>query len=208
MLLEITLQGEIINEWPVFGQDPWERFSGKTDYRKVSTTKPHQCHPNYVFKIGKDIWATRCLQKDAICLTKAKLRINTGDEFVHDGVVFNGSIYFTQVTGHITVVNIHNHEVQHMHNLNKMIKTNLPLGWCRGIKVLDHDKVIVGFTRKRPIRKRDGDGNEIWEGEYGVLPTIIACFDLKNEKQLWEQQLEDYGMNAIYSIHSENESIL
>lgn len=82
----------------------------------------------------------------------------------------------------------------------------MPLGWCRGIKVLDDDKVVVGFTRIRPTLKKAPDGNRVWEGQYGVLPTRIACYDLKKGKLLWEQQLEDHGMNAIYSIHSESEA--
>ncbi|WP_342045383.1 hypothetical protein [Bacillus sp. OTU530] len=193
-----------MNEWNVLGNNPWEQFFRKTDYRKIPTTKPHQSHPNYVFEIGNDIWVTRCLQKDAICLTKSNRIINIGRELVHDGVVFGESIYFTQVDGHVVVVDIHNHEVIQVHNLNKMTDTNMPLGWCRGIKIIDHDKVIVGFTRIRPIKKTRPDGEVLWEGGYGVLPTRIVCYDLKNGKQLWEQQLEDYGMNAIYSIHSES----
>jgi hypothetical protein len=55
------------------------------------------------------------------------------------------------------------------------------------------------------VRKTAPDGKVFWEGEYGVLPTRIACYDLKNEKLLWEQQLENYDMNAIYSIHSATE---
>jgi hypothetical protein len=205
MVLEVSLTGEIVNEWNVLGGHAWDRFFRHIDYRKEATTKPHQSHPNYVFKLNDEIWATRCLQKDAICLTNFNRRIDIGSALVHDGVLFGESLYFTQVDGQVVKVDVHNHEVKQSYNLNKITNTNTPLGWCRGIKVLDHDKVIVGFTRIRPVRKIAPDGKVSWEGEYGVLPTRIACFDLKNETLLWEQSLEDYDMNAIYSIHSMDE---
>ena len=205
MVLEVSLTGEIINEWNVLGGNAWERFSQNIDYRKVATTKPHLSHPNYVFHINDDIWVTRCLQKDAICLTNFNKRIDIGTALIHDGIIFGDALYFTQVDGHVVKVGLFNHEAKQTYNLNKMTNKNTPLGWCRGIKVIDSDKVIVGFTRIRPVRKTTPEGKVLWEGEYGVLPTRIACYDLKNEKLLWEQQLEEYDMNAIYSIHSANE---
>lgn len=205
MVMELSPLGKVVKVWNVLGEDPWGKFSKFKDYRKVKTTKPHSSHPNYVFTIGEDIWATRCLQMDAICLTKPDQRMDIGRALVHDGVLFGESVYFTQVDGHVVVVNINNHEEMQVHDLNKMTNADTSLGWCRGIKVLNEDKVIVGFTRIRPVRKIDSEGNEFWEGQYGVLPTRIACYDLKKGILLWEQELEEYDMNAIYSIHSEVE---
>lgn len=201
MVLEITPIGKILNEWHVFGENIWRKFSRTIDYRKVATTKPHQSHPNFVFQIGKDIWATRCLQEDAICLTEPKKQIQIGGEKVHDGIVFGDSIYFTQVNGQVVRVDIHTLRVKQVFNLNNYTNTNKNLGWCRGINVLDEHKVIVGFSRIRPSKKFKEDGTIIMEGEYGSLPTRIACYDLKHGKLLWEQQLEEYNLNAIYSIH-------
>ncbi|MGE5138180.1 MAG: hypothetical protein ACM3JD_01850, partial [Rudaea sp.] len=65
MVLEITFQGEILRTWNVLGEDPWGRFSQSVDYRGLST-KPHRAHPNYVFYVGDEIWATRFHQGDAI----------------------------------------------------------------------------------------------------------------------------------------------
>lgn len=98
MVLELSPQGKILNEWSVIGGNPWERFSRKKDYRKVPSTNPHHSHPNYVFKIGNEIWVTRCLQMDAVCLTKPNQRINIGRALVHDGVVFGESIYLPKLT--------------------------------------------------------------------------------------------------------------
>ncbi|SIS02172.1 hypothetical protein SAMN05878482_109110 [Peribacillus simplex] len=67
------------------------------------------------------------------------------------------------------------------------------------------NQVLEGFTRIRPLKKLGVDGTISWEGQTGVLPTRIACYDLNIGKLLWEQQVEEYDMNAIYSIHSENE---
>lgn len=201
MVLEISPQGKVLKEWHVFGGDIWKKFSRTIDYRKVPTTKPHQSHPNFVFQIGKDIWATRCLQEDAICLTKPDQQIKIGGEKVHDGIVFGDSIYFTQVNGQVVKVNIHTLKVEQIFNLNNFTNTSKNLGWCRGINVLEEHKVIVGFTRIRPSKKYQSDGTVISEGGYGILPTRIACYDLKNGKLLWEQKLEDYDLNAIYSIH-------
>lgn len=205
MVLEVSPVGKVVNTWNVLGDDPWEKFSLRKDYRRVQTTKPHGSHPNYVFKIGEEVWVTRCLQKDAISLTNPNQRIDIGGALVHDGVVHGESIYFTQVDGHVVVVDIHNHQDKKVHDLNKITNADTPLGWCRGITVLNEDMVIVGFTRIRPVRTIDTDGNEFWEGDYGVIPTRISCYDLKNGILLWEQELEEYGMNAIYSIHGEDE---
>lgn len=98
------------------------------DYRKVFTTKPHQSHPNFVFHIGKNIWTTRCLQKDAICLTRPNQQIQIGGEKVHDGIVFGGSIYFTQVNGQVVTVDIHTLRVKKVFNLNNCTNTSNNLG--------------------------------------------------------------------------------
>lgn len=202
MVSEVLITGEILNEWNVIGEDTWKRFSHSIDYRKVPTTKPHQSHPNYVFQLGEDVWVTRCLQQDAICLTKPNQQIKIGSAYVHDGIVVGDLIYFTQVNGQIVTVDIHTLQVKQVVDLNKITNTSKQLGWCRGIKVVDDHRVIVGFTRIRPSKKIQKDGTFVWEGQYGMLPTRIACYDLKQGKHLWDQQLEDYGMNAIYSIHN------
>ncbi|MEW4152450.1 hypothetical protein Q0N88_20405 [Bacillus thuringiensis] len=67
MVVEANFRGQILNAWNVVnGLLLDEPFRLQVDYRKLQTTKPHTSHPNYVFKIGKEVWVTRCLQKDAI----------------------------------------------------------------------------------------------------------------------------------------------
>ncbi len=31
------------------GKETWHRFSAEIDYRKVHSTRPHDCHPNHIF---------------------------------------------------------------------------------------------------------------------------------------------------------------
>jgi outer membrane protein assembly factor BamB len=204
MVVEVTANGTILREWNVLGQNPWERFSHNIDYRKVHTTKPHYSHPNYVFQIGKDIWATRCLQQDAICLTRPQQQIEIGGSLIHDGVLVRDTIYFTKVIGHVVTVDINTLKVKQVFNLNEMTSVRKPLGWCRGIKVLNKHTVIVGFTRLRPTIQ-EVNGQFIEEGWFDTLPTRIVCYNLTKGKLLWEHSLEPYGLNAVFSIHSENE---
>ena len=74
-------------EWGVIeGEGPWDRFDPAVDYRLVRTTKPHHAHPNHVFQIGDEVWATRFEQRDAVSLTQPGRRIAIDLERPHDGL--------------------------------------------------------------------------------------------------------------------------
>ena len=217
MVVEISPEGETINEWSVLDQDVWERFSRDIDYRKVLSTKPHQAHPNFVFMIGDDVWATRCDLKDAICLTDRSKRIDLNSknerpvQYVHDGVASSGRLYFTSVDGNILIADPDRLTVTETVNIGEILNYDYPLGWCRGIKVLDEDRVIVGFSRLRSTKLKDkvswakaqvkkaiGVGD--YEQSLPLLPTRICCLDLKARRMEWELDLESYGMNAVFSV--------
>lgn len=200
MVVEIEPSGKVIHEWGVI-DDPWKRFSREVDYRKIPSTKPHKSHPNYVFTINDDIFVTRCHQHDAICLTDSEKKIQVGTGYIHDGLVYGDSIYFTQVNGHVIVVDKNTLKVKEKYNLNRMTPGNQPPGWTRGIHVLDERKIIVGFSRIRPSRKTGPDGKIMKNGGFGVKPTRFSCYDVKNEELLWELPVEQFGLNAIFSIH-------
>lgn len=214
MVVEVTPLGEVLREWNVLGQDPWDRFSRQTDYRQVLTTKPHLAHPNYVFQIGKDIWVTRFEQRDAICLTQTHPQrcIEIGVERPHDGNLYEEYVYFTTVDGHIVVANLNNGQVEQIVDLNEISETNgRILGWCRGLHILDRDHVIVGFSRLRPTKFRE---NLRWarhrlglHKSAGNLPTRIALYNLKQHKLCWEQNLEEAEMSVIFSIHPVGEQM-
>jgi outer membrane protein assembly factor BamB len=201
MVVELDLKGNVINLWNVMGGGPWSRFDPDTDYRKITTTKPHMSHPNFVFELNGEVWVTRCLQKDAICLTDRQKRIDIGRQLIHDGVVYNGKIYFTQVDGRIVIVNASTLKVEREVNLVEISRHNEKIGWCRGIKPLSEELILIGFSRIRPSSKKRADGSTYYVGDYGVMPTRLACYNIKSNTLLWEKNLEEQNMNVIYSIH-------
>jgi len=205
MVMMISPTGEVLQEWNVLGEDPWRRFSPAVDYRKVASTKPHLSHPNYLFYIGEEIWVTRFYQRDAICLTSPGKRIGIATEAPHDGIVYEGKVYFTTVDGHIVIANTDTLEVERVLDLNEWNKTEKVLGWCRGLAVLDRDHIIVGFTRLRDTEWRD---NLRWvqykvglRDSLGTPPTRISLYDIHRGRLCWECDLEECGQNTVFSIH-------
>jgi len=204
MVIKITPQGETVAEWSVLDEAPWTRFSSSTDYRKVATTKPHVSHPNFVFELEDEVWATRAHQRDAVCLSRSEKRIPMDGETPHDGLVCGGKIYFTSVDGKVVIVNRRALCIDHIVDLRRIQdndKEVLP-AWCRGLLPVDERRMWVGFTR---IRKTIFTENIRWvktilrEGTI-VKPTHIALYDLVSQQCLQEINLEPYGMNSLFSI--------
>lgn len=211
MVLEMTAQGELVKEWSALPEtDLWERFSRETDYRKVPTTKPHQAHPNYVFFLGDDIWCTRFVQKDALCLNKPHLRIPIDVASVHDGLVTEEAIYFTTVNGHVIIVDRAELKVRDVVDLSEIKTGYKKLGWCRGLAMISPGQFLVGFSRLRPTK---WTGNLKWF-THGVRelkslfrqPARISLYDVHQKQLLWEFSLHDYGMSTVFSIHPDIDS--
>ncbi len=198
MVLETTMEGKILRVWNVLGEDPWERFSRDIDYRKIASTKPHRAHPNHVFYIDGEPWATRFQQKDAICLTDPSLRISLDVEKVHDGVVYGEHIYFTAVNGNVLIANTKTLKVEEIIDLNTIQKEDTLLGWCRSILV-NGENAWVGFSRIRPTKIRENVG-WIVHGFKRVFPTHITLYDFKARRMIREISLEDHRMGAIFGI--------
>jgi hypothetical protein len=208
-VLELSETGETIREWDLSGQGLWTRFDSNTDYRKIASTQPHLVHPNFVFLQDDQVWVTRLEQRDAFRLVPFGARIPIDLERPHDGIVVDNKVYFTTVDGHVVRADLPRGRVEAVFNLAQLFSTNHPLGWCRGLKVLDHDRVIVGFSRLRPTRlqrnihwavrklKSAGGAEAI---KWDAFPTRIACLDLARGRIFWETNLECYGMNAVFSI--------
>jgi hypothetical protein len=199
MVVEFTLQGQIVRLWNVLGGDPWERFSPTVDYRKVASTKPHQSHPNFVFHLGDEIWVTRGQQRDAVCLTHPGRRIDIAVQFPHDGFVYNDKVYFTTVDGNIVIVDSATLRVEEIVDL-KIINNERKalLGWCRGLMPLDERRFWVGFTRVRKTRFKE---NVLWVKHVFreiEMPTHIALYDLTARKCLQEIDLEKLGLNVVF----------
>lgn len=200
MVVEITMDGQIVREWSVLGQDLWSRFSRDIDYRKVPTTKPHQSHPNHVFQLGGELWVTRCFQKDAICLTKPGERIDVAVERPHDGYLFADSVYFTTVNGHIVVVDQKTLKTKQVYNLNEMHpEPSHVLGWCRGLLPIDRRFIWVGFTRVRPTLFKE---NLAWirNNASRHKASHIALYDLEKRECVQEIALEPHGIGVVFSL--------
>jgi hypothetical protein len=206
MVVKITPQGETLEEWSVIGEPPWTRFSRSIDYRKVGSTKPHVAHPNFVFELDDEVWATRAFKRDAICLNRPGKRISMEGEMPHDGLVCGDQIFFTGIDGKVVVVDRRTLQVCRMIDLRKIQDKDrevLP-AWCRGLLPIDERRMWVGFSR---IRKTIFTENVRWvktilrEGTI-VRPTHIALFDLVAHECVREIELEPYGMNGIYGIFS------
>jgi hypothetical protein len=197
MVVEVTPQGEIVEALSTLGEDPWAGFDRTVDYRKIDT-KPHRAHPNYVFYLGEEVWATRFEQGDAISLSPAGRSVDVSSERIHDGLLHEGRIYFTTVDGKIVVVDAHSLERLETIDLTGFHRDRSLLGWCRGILV-DGDRLWVGFSRIRPTRFRANVG---WasRGFRHSKPTHIACYDLARRECLTEIDLEPAGLSALYSI--------
>ena len=197
-VLELSMEGDVLHRWNVLGEDPWERFSPEIDYRRVRTTKPHLAHPNFVFSVGDDVWATRFEKRDAVCLTTPGRRIDIGIERVHDGLVHNGLVYFTTVDGHIVVADPERGEVVEVIDLNEMHSGEYQLGWCRGI-AFEGDRIWVGFSRIRPTKFRENVG-WVMRGFKRDLGTHVACYDLTERRLLREILVEPFGLSAVFGI--------
>ncbi len=197
-LVEITMEGDVINRWHVLGGDPWSRFSREVDYRKVASTKPYESHPNHVFELGDEIWVTRFKQMDAVSIKDPSRRIDIGVERVHDGFVYGDRVYFTAVNGSIAIADTESLEVVEVVDLTEIGDERAQLGWCRGIHV-DEDGVWVGFSRLRPTAIRE---NVAWVkgGFRKSVGTHIARYDLESRTLLQRVPVEDHGLNAVFSI--------
>ncbi len=204
-VVEVTTDGEMLREWSVLGENTWDRFSKDIDYRKVLTTKPHRSHPNHVFELDGEYWVTRLLQKDAICLTATHAPIPISPHPVHDGLVRNGQLSFTAVSGRVIQFNAETKTLLRDVELDTIIDSEMPLGWCRGLEVVDEDRVIVGFSRLRPTKYRQNLNwlkRQLGGGGWGLQPTRAALFDLRRKRLCDQWDLERGGLNTIFSIHA------
>lgn len=203
MVLEVFRDGTIGREWSAVDVDIWSRFSRDVDYRKIRSTKPHLAHPNFVFAHEAQLWTTRFNQRDAICLTKELDPITIGFAGPHDGVRHDTGIYFTTVDGHIVEIDAQTLKARRSIDLNEIEERTAPLGWCRGVYVVDQ-LAWVGFSRLRQTRLRQ---NVRWvkrgfraRSSYETRPTRLAAYDLERRVLVDEINLEPYDFNAVFSI--------
>jgi hypothetical protein len=202
---ELAPDGTPIRLVSVLNESVWDRFSPDVDYRKVPTLKPHRAHPNFVFFLDGEPWVTRFHQRDAVPLyPKGQAKISLGTEGVHDGHVDGKHVYFTTVDGHVLRLDLASGAIQSFDLNSIRHHRDRPLGWCRGILPVGQH-VWVGFTRIRYTSLRQ---NIDWvrrgfrdADRYAPAPTRIARYDLQNRALIDEINLEDAGLNTVFSIH-------
>jgi hypothetical protein len=201
LVVELTPEGKLLREWSAVGEDPWTRFSRETDYRRVPSTKPYKAHPNFVFRLGDDLWVSRADLKDAVCLTHAGPRIAIDIQCVHDGLLFGNRIYFTTIDGNVAMVDQNSLQLVEAIDLKTIDNDEgAALGFCRGVLPLDEKRAWVGFTRFRQTKFKE---KVAWVKQgFNDLrrPTHIALYDLAARKRLRDIDLEPYGMNAVFNI--------
>lgn len=203
-VLGFDFNGHLVSSQHASNDDLWFRRSSTIDYRKIASTKPHDNHPNFVFELDGQIWATRFEQQDAVNLSNHDETISLGDERVHDGHVVGDYIYFTSVNGHIIKVDKRDRRVVSDYNLNDMDRRGVPLGWCRGVCV-EGNIAYIAFSKLRSTKIED---NLRWlkgaikpgAGGENVLPARISMFDLERGELVDEFVLPPEHMSIIFSV--------
>lgn len=185
------------------GLDPWHRFSQETDYRQVHSTRPHDCHPNYVFELGKELWVTRCKQEDAVCLTDTSqsLDITRNDAVsVHDGIPWGNTIVFTRVDGLLVLFNADTGTyIETLDPFND--RANRPLGWCRGL-CSTGNILYMGYSKIRKTKLVDklkflSRGNYKYSSGNNAL---IVAYDMEQKKVIDTYETPAGMIDAIYGV--------
>lgn len=202
-VFEISLEGNVINEWSSIDEDIWQRFELGKDYRQILTTKPHSAHPNFCFEYKGEKFVTRFMQKDAISLTSNKqFKIDVGGP--HDGYVLGENVYFTTVNGFIVGFNLNSCKRIFIKDLNEMNENKMRnLGWCRSLLMVNEHEAIVGFSRMRTskfsdylswVKEKSGVGTT------NDFPTRLIKYNFKQDEIEWTINLEKYDLNAVFSV--------
>ena len=200
LVLDLTLEGEVRHVWHALGEEPWAVRDPEVDWRLVASTKPHRAHPNFVFRLGEEVWCTRFQQGDAVCVQDPRRRVQVSEERIHDGVVADGRIHFTTVHGQVVIVDAQTLEVLERLDLPTLHGDRRQLrGWCRGVLPAAGGLLWVGFSRIRPTRFRENVG-WVSRGFRRDSPTHIACYDPQTRTCVAEVDLEAAGLGAVYSV--------
>ena len=190
----------------VDGKDPWHRFARHKDWRQVHSTRPHDFHPNFVFWLGDEPWVVRCTPEDAAPLREPRRAIRlTGkrdDMAVHDGVVHEGSVYFTLVDGTLVVMDPAAPDAPLREiDLSAMPGFGGVRGWCRGLCFVG-GLAYVGFSRLRRTRnqsKLDWVRRAVGRGEPVEAASVLAV-DLQAQVIVKDYRFEADTVDALYGI--------
>lgn len=186
------------------GKPLWHRFDPDTDYRQMHSTRPHDCHPNHVFWLDGLPWVTRCTQEDAVRLGDVSQRWDVSRSrrpiSVHDGVPYEGRVYFTSVDGCLIAVDPKHPEDAELIDLSALKGFGGLRGWCRGLHLQD-GLAYVGFSRLRRTRKME---RLHWVGKLlrnGQLQdSSVLVVDLARRQIVADHRFTDLPLDAIYGL--------
>jgi hypothetical protein len=198
MVAELGDDDEVLDAWHVLGAEPWSNVDPAVDYRMGMDLKPHAAHPNYLFHLGDEPWATRFELRDAISLRDPSRRVAVGRERIHDGVIHGDKVLFTTVNGGVAIVDSESLVVDDFVALESPAGPDARIGWCRGLFV-DGDDLWVGFSRIRQTRFRDALG---WlrSGMTTSCATRIVRYSMTDWSCQGEVDLEPLGLHAVFTI--------
>lgn len=177
----------------------WDRFDPEVDYRLQWTTKPHKAHPNFSFSWKGQVYASCCTLGHATALGVSESAISVIDGKIHDGLPHHGSLWFTQVDGHVIRIGDDHHDTFKLSDLSGETEY---LGWCRGVLPVSESQAWVGFST---LRRSD------WTDSLRMLraamlpsqrtrPTRVELYDLQQGKRLKSYDFRDLRMSAVFNI--------
>lgn len=195
--------GELLRIVNAEGKDPWHRFSSDVDYRLEYSTRPHDCHPNFVFRLDDQYWATRCSLEDAANLDNPAqtIEVSQGDDIsVHDGLEYKEQIVFTRVDGLLVFCGKESKLVEEVVDPFKN-ERNRPIGWTRGLHIAGN-KFYIGYSRIRATRMKSklkylASGNFEFANGHNAL---IVAFDLETRSIDRVYTAPEGIVDAIYGI--------
>lgn len=195
--------GEIKSILNTEGKAPWHRFSPETDYRLIHSTRPHDAHPNYVFKLNNALWVTRCKQEDAVCLTDTSKRIDVseGDTIsIHDGLWWGEHLVFTRVDGFLVICDPATGKVLDKHD-PFATERNRPCGWCRGLHI-DGDMFYIGYSKLRKTKLK-AKLKFISQGNFKYRDgndALVVAYNMRTKKVERTYAFTNGIIDAIYGI--------
>ena len=195
--------GEVKEVLNTEGKDPWHRFNPEIDYRQVHSTRPHDCHPNYVFEANGNTWVTRCKQEDIINLNNPEQTVqicNDDPISIHDGIRWKDKIVFTRVDGLLVFLDLNTMKETEIVDPFKGTKQR-PAGWSRGLFIHDN-KFYIGYSKLRKTKLKDklkflAKGNVKYSSGNNAL---VVEYDFEKQTVTNVFETEDGALDAIYGI--------
>lgn len=203
-VIELDASFQLVRRYPIAGDEVLSRYGAESDFRKIRNTKPHSAHPNFVQGWADDVWVTN-FQYGRVEALKSQRRHVLSEHRVHDGAPAFDRIWFTAVNGTVIRLDPRDGKLDSV-ELAPMTRTDRSLGWCRGIAPLGAEDVLVGFSKLRETKARENLkwlGNKLLKQNFVIsLPTRVARYDLARGVETWRFDLDEHGMDAVFSIHS------